>query len=66
MSCDTCLVTCHVSRHRNNIDHSEQPWAGEVPQPVPPVDDGKQGFWCPVPGEGGSNNKLSGEHSVCL
>jgi len=34
---------------RNNIDHGEKPWSEGVPNPVPPVDDHKNGFWCPVP-----------------
>ena len=63
--CIVLLILRGVSGHgavvepaaRNNIDHQEQPWAGPVPQPVPPVDDGHQGFWCPVPGY---NNSLSG------
>ena len=34
---------------RNNIDHGEKPWSDGVPNPVPAVDDPKNGFWCPIP-----------------
>ena len=36
---------------RNNIDFDIAPWSGNVPNPVPAVDDQKTGFWCPVPGQ---------------
>ena len=46
---------------RNNIDHGEQPWSGDVPHQVPPVDDHKNGVWCPVPSNF-FDDKLTGTH----
>ena len=44
---------------RNNIDHGEQPWSGNVPDQVPAVSDPKNGVWCPIP-EPFFNDTLSG------
>ena len=45
---------------RNNIDFDIAPWSGDVPNPVPAVDDQKTGYWCPVPGHTG---QLSGKNA---
>ena len=41
---------------RNNIDHGEAPWDGEVPTSVPAVSDPQNGVWCPIPNPFFNNN----------